>query len=264
MNAAKYYELTEDSYLFLCPQKSGHMNMGFWPATSLRDAQEQLVSRVLDFHTKNMDQMPKAIVDAGSGWGGSRKIFDSKFTGTPYIGVNSSPKQLSHAIALNKGISNTLYRFANIHDVASIDICNADTLISIEAAFHFPKKEELFPKIAAAGIRHLTIADICVEDKEVVTKFPLLAPALENAWSSHEYEKAFVSAGFAKPIEFDASRFIFEGWAKFLEGIDVNAFQGRRRLLRQFQEGFFQMYELSQKGLLTYKWFHTKRIGGAQ
>lgn len=259
MDGALYYQLTEESYFALCPELSGHMNMGLWPSQTLRQAQEKLVREVLSFHrSHSVDFISKGIVDAGCGWGGSRALFYELLPDVPYFGFNTSERQLSHSRERNKRIPNTNYYLKDIHEIDSF--CPADSLISIEAAFHFQRKRDLIGKLKRLAIQHVTLADIVVDKFEAIEKLDLLQPALSFAWSSEQYRKAFEQNGFRAAEIQDVSSRVFEGWSKYLHSIDSQTYRGRKRLLQQFQIGFHQMQELSVDKDIRYLWMHFEAI----
>lgn len=258
MDARTYYDLTEDSYRALCPFQSGHMNMGLWPESSLSAAQDALVESVIKFHKALSKTKPNAVIDGGSGWGGSRRFFFNQFPSSSYHGINVSQRQITVASEANIRIPNTTYHLMDIRDIHALESLRADAFFSIEAAFHFEKKEDLIKSLRQMAVRSVTIADICVEKPEDIARVPLVLPALRNGWSTKDYELAFRNTGYTLLGSENVSSQVFNGWSDHLFQIDDKKYAGRKRLLEQFRLGFRQMAELADQHALSYRWFHAE------
>src|SRR5689334_13740315 len=141
LTAQRYYDGTEGPYRALCPERSGHMNMGYWPAGSLREAQARLVQETA-LHCRERCPGLQSMVDAGSGWGGSARIFAGAFANLAYTGVNLSATQIEAARTANRDLEGVRYVQQDITAFAET-MAPVDAFVSIEAAFHFERKERL-------------------------------------------------------------------------------------------------------------------------
>jgi hypothetical protein len=236
-DAARYYRVTEGSFRALCPEASGHMNMGFWPAPGIREAQRALLRFALDRAAgwcSASSLTPRGILDLGSGWGGSRAVFDEVFPNTPYVGVNVSAEQVAAARRATAHVPRTEYIVGRVEDREALPWGRVDLLFSIEAAFHFADKASLLRDAAARGIKLATLFEICVEEPSVAAD-PLLAPSLQNAWSLRRYEQAFAEAGFGSVSTVDVSAEVFPGFLEYLETLDERSYRGRRAVLDQLR-----------------------------
>lgn len=253
-DAARYYRVTEDSFRALCPEASGHMNMGLWPARGLCDAQVALVRLALREAAARCGETaitPRGVLDLGSGWGASRAVFDEVFPRTPYVGVNLSREQVAAARLATAHVPQTEYVVGRVEDAGTLPWDRVDLLFSIEAAFHFEGKASLLFEAAARGIRLVTLLEICVEDPAVALD-PLLAPSLRNAWSLDRYERAFAGAGFAKVSAVDIGDRVFPGFLAYLEALDERAYRGRRAVLDQLRRATRRIATAAARGEIRY------------
>jgi len=250
----QYYRVTGASFRALCPESSGHMNMGLWPAPTLRAAQEGLVALALAHATSIFGERhdtPRAILDLGCGWGAARAVFQSSFPGVPYTGVSSAEEQIDAARELNALIPRTEYVCARVEEVGRLPWAQADLVTSIEAAFHFANKRELLGAAARHGARALVLAELCVEDPSVA-RDPLLVPSLRHAWSCAEYDRACVDAGFGRPRVDDIAPQVLPGFLAHLASIDEATYLGRRAILKQLRRATAALVEAAERGAVRY------------
>jgi hypothetical protein len=258
LDSSSYYRLTEEAYLALCPELGGHMNMGLWPAQNLYTAQSSLVQKFCEFLLRARMGMPTHIVDAGSGWGASRPIFELNFPKVPYIGINSSAKQVTHARLRAHNTPGTEYVLDRVENITKAKVEMNGTLVSVEAAFHFEDKGKLLLDLVNLGFEDFAIADICVRGQEIVKSNKLLA-ALWSAWTEDQYRSEALNAGFHNLKTENVSGEVFEGMAAYVESLNVNEFIGPGRLLRQFKTSFRIMADLFLKGNLSYVFIYGSR-----
>lgn len=255
----KYYRLTEDDYLALCPDKSSHMNMGLWPASSLKDAQQGLVFSFIKFIKENSKLDFENIIDAGSGWGGTRKYYAEFFPEVGYLGINTSQRQIIHSRKINKSFSNTDYIKSDIERVEELNLPSKSIFISLEAAFHFGEKAHIIDSLNRYhDIDEIFIGDLLVED-EVVKNDSYLRSALHNAFSFDQYEKAFKEAGFTISRRKNIGEHVFKGWSEYLNSVDVGSFKGQKKILKQFQIGFGNMLDYYQKEKIQYYFIFARK-----
>lgn len=251
----QYYRVTERSFRALCPEASGHMNMGLWPAASLRSAQERLVCHALEAArevlARRTDRQRHGLLDLGCGWGGSRRLFDRVFPGAPYFGVNSSYPQLETAREANRGILDTHYICANLDDAPALPWREVAAVFSIEAAFHFTSKQALLEAAAEHDLRCLAFLDVCIENPRVASD-PLLRPSLKNAWSTARYEAALAATQWARVEIEDLSARVFPGFSQHLEMLDERRYTGRRSLLDQLRRATTALARASALGDVRY------------
>jgi hypothetical protein len=253
-DAARYYRVTEDSFRALCPDASGHMNMGLWPARGLCDAQQALVRLALEEAAARCRETaitPRGVLDLGSGWGASRALFDEVFPRTPYVGVNLSREQVAAARRATAHVPETEYVVGRVEDRDAIPWYRVDLLFSIEAAFHFADKASLLAGAAARGIRLVTLLEICVEEP-AVAQDPLLAPSLKNAWSLDRYERAFDVAGFGRVSAKDLGPRVFPGFLGYLDALDERTYRGRRAVLDQLRRATRRIATAAARGEIRY------------
>jgi hypothetical protein len=254
-NASQYYRVTERSFRALCPEASGHMNMGLWPAPSLRLAQEQLVCHALDAAQRVLASQAaparKGLLDLGCGWGGSRRLFERFFPGRPYFGVNSSATQLEVAREANQDIPDTHYLLANIDDAPALPWERVSAVVSIEAAFHFADKQALVQAAAKHDVGCLSFLDICLEDPRVASD-PLLRPSLKHAWSTASYTSALASTNWSRVQIEDLNGRVFPAFSEYLETLDERSYSGRRPLLEQLRRATAALVRASALGDVRY------------
>jgi|SRR5579872_3193506 len=250
--AAKYYALTEGPYLQLCPDRSGYMNMGSWPALSLEDAQKKLIRELVSFRGSRNPKSPSLIVDAGSGWGAARKMFFELFPECKYIGINNSARQIAHARRVNSEIPFTEYKCMDIEEFCPEIFDGGSVLVAVEAAFHFECKEGVIAKMSHAGIEEVMLAEICSSRSLDVSADPLLKAPLRHCWTVDKYEEELRRNGYSEFSLVDVSNRTFEGFLNYLMTLDPQSMGSSRRLVRQFQKAFARMMELAVAGQLRY------------
>jgi hypothetical protein len=252
--AAQYYRVTGDSFRALCPEASGHMNMGLWPAPTLRAAQERLVGLALAkaaAWARGEPEAPKGILDLGSGWGGSRALFHETFPRTPYFGVNLAQDQVEVARAATAHLPHTEYVVARVEDATKVPWDKVDLLFSTEAAFHFEEKASILNEAGARGVRLVSLLEICVEDP-LVLEDPLLIPSLRHAWSTARYRTALDAAGLGRVEMSDHAADIFPGFLAYTEGLDPSAYRGRRAILDQLVRATRALVHAAERGQVRY------------
>tara|TARA_B100001094_G_scaffold267568_1_gene270912 strand:- start:31 stop:849 length:819 start_codon:yes stop_codon:yes gene_type:complete len=255
--ARRYYDATEDSYLNLCPQQTSMMNMGLWPSETLEEAQQKLIIKTILYFKEQTSTTPQMILEAGSGWGGTRRFFQEAFPDTPYIGVNQSKEQILHAEKFNSGIEHTRYLESYIENVIEKLPLNQtyDTFFSIEAAFHFEEKDTLYSQFINNGTNNFVLAEICLSSRQSIAKERLLRSALNQAWTKKEYLSFFTEKGFEHQCT-DISSDVFEGIAQYTQTVSPTEFKGDKRVLRQLAESFNLMHKLAENGQIQYHLFH--------
>src|SRR6478609_2235782 len=135
----QYYRLTGASFRALCPEKSGHMNMGLWPASTLRGAQEDLIGVAFRAGCEILDRhgvaRPRGVLDLGCGWGGTGKLWAETFPLVPYFGINASGEQVIAARDLaRQGARAEQVRYLLAHaEDGDLPWAKVDLAISIEA-----------------------------------------------------------------------------------------------------------------------------------
>lgn len=246
--AARYYALTGRSYRALCPERSGHMNMGYWPAPSLRAAQESLVRATAAHCLQRMPTL-RSVLDAGSGWGGSARLFCEMISGVRYLGVNVTAEQVEYAREANADLADVRYAHGAIEEFAR-DMEPVDCCVSIEAAFHFEAKELLLARLRDK-VKLLTFMDICVEDPAPIRDNPLLS-ALCNAWSSARYREALGDAGYRALEMEDVSDRTFASFSSHLSAQRPAGYDESAAILRQFRAAFRELSVLQRGRALRY------------
>jgi hypothetical protein len=255
-NPEQYYRVTGDSFRALCPEASGHMNMGLWPAPTLREAQVALVRFAVEETAarcarRHGEGPPRGALDLGSGWGGSRELFHEVLPRTPYFGINSSREQVDVARRATAHVPGTEYIVGRAEDPGTVPWDRVDLLFAIEAAFHFEDKTVVLREAAARGVKQLTFLEICVEEPSVVDD-PLLAPSLRNAWSVGRYHTALSAAGFRDVTTDDVGSRVFPGFLGYIEAIDERAYNGRRRVLDQLRRATRAIASAAERGGIRY------------
>ena len=247
--AAAYYEGTEHSYRTLCPKLSGHMNMGIWPADTLCSAQEALIQKGLSRAFASGVSI-NSIVDAGSGWGGTRRLVNSIFPFASYTGVNVSQIQIEAARSHNALIKRTDYKHAAVEEFVRSE-WQSGLFMSVEAAFHFENKASLFCDVSERT-QSMLLFDICVADDDKVKQSSLLKPAIGQAWSVEDYRNELPRCGFKNVEIEDLSPLVFDGFRDYLRTVPLASYQGSAAVLRQFRLAFGRMAKLAEHGKLQY------------
>lgn len=262
IEAAKYYEIMEEPFRALCPDQSGFMNFGLWPAPSLRAAQEALVQATLDA-LKARQGAPARIAEAGSGWGAGRGLVARTFPGSAYVGINFSRNQVEHARRVNAAVPGTSYVESAVEAVTLETLGGpVDALFAVEAAIHFDKAK--FLNLARGwGVQALALAEILVEDMPALRRNPYASPALHRCWSMAEYEVGLKAAGFDRVTELDVTKAAFPGMAEHTARISAGTFASNPVILAQLKRAFADLSELAAAGKVRYVILAAER-GGEQ
>ena len=248
--ARQYYQKTETAFRDLCPEQSGHMNFGMWPAPSLRTAQENLIRAVIALYPTDRPP-PRKIVEAGSGWGGARALFHAAFPDAEYIGINMSARQVEWARELNHRIPNTSYHIGAIEDLPAAVLADADAFFAIEAAFHFKEKATLLHNLRRANIGVVAIADFVVSDRAAIAQNVILRRTMPHVWSAEQYGIGLKQAGYSEIHCHDVSQDVFAGLANFLAARKERG-EMNGMIERQLTAAAHDMACLSADGALSY------------
>lgn len=251
MSAAKYYEIMERPFQALCPERSGYMNIGLWPAPTVAAAQGALVDAVLATLATHAPA-PRGLVEGGSGWGASRKHVGVRFPEASYVGINLSAEQVAAARAANARWPRTTYLHAPIEALDSLDLHDADAFFAVEAAIHFKGKDRLLKVLAERGVKAVALGEIVVRDMPAVLANPYLAPALHQCWSLEAYQAALTDAGFTRQTCDDVTAAVFRGMVGYAAAIDVETYPENPEILRQLQCAFGELAALAERGALAY------------
>jgi hypothetical protein len=251
--AQQYYRLTGSSFRALCPEKSGHMNMGLWPAPTLRAAQEDLIALAFGAAAKLYDRQaiacPRGVIDLGCGWGGTGRLWAEAFPFVPYLGVNASSEQVATARSCARPTDQVRYLVARAEE-DRVPWKSADLAISIEAMFHFVDKARIIEAMTP-HVKGAVLLEICVENRQVIDN-PLLTPSLHSAWTTTRYEQAFAQNGWSAVRFEDIGSRVFDGFLDYARSIDEAFYDGRRAILRQLIEASQALAEAHARGDLRY------------
>jgi len=252
----QYYRLTGASFRALCPEKSGHMNMGLWPAATLRAGQEGLIGLAFRSACELLDRQgiarPRGVLDLGCGWGGTGRLWSEAFPLVPYFGVNASAEQVAAARAHTRQSARSeqiRYLLARAED-DDLPWAEVDLAISIEAMFHFADKARIIQAMTP-HVKGAVLLEICVENRRVIDN-PLLTPSLHSAWTTAQYAQAFAGNGWSRVRIDDIGTNVFDGFLEYVRAIDEAAYDGRRAILRQLVEASQALAEAHARGDLRY------------
>lgn len=253
--ADAYYAMMAKSFRALCPDDSCHMNVGLWPASSLRCAQESMIERTLSLGAELVGGPIRSVADAGGGWGGTRAIVERLFPGAAYRGVNLASEQVDHAARINESLPNTRFVVGRVEDPEiAAQWLFGDLLVSVEAAFHFEDKAALLGRARERGVRAVSFAEILVEDLAPIVSHRLLASSLRHAWSRAQYQKTLAALDADVSIVRAPGRPLAD-FAAHVTALDADAFVqrgGRRGLLEQLRRAFSELARLEWAGLVEY------------
>lgn len=248
--AIAYYRQTGASYRALCPGRSGHMNMGYWPAESLKHAQAALVQDAVDAVRERVPDC-RQLVDGGSGWGASARAFIGDNPSLCYVGVNVCADQVAAASALNRDLGDAVsYVEDDIVNHVS-GMAAADAFVAIEAAHHFVDKAKLFTALRGR-VRALVLLEICVEDDTFVQNDPLFRAGLGEAYSTEQYASLLSRLHFSRVTFDDVSARVFGGFANYLATWDRSGFDASPAVLRQFRHAFAKLARAAESGRVRY------------
>jgi hypothetical protein len=250
-----YYRLTEDSYFHLDPATTPFMNLGWWPAERIVEAQKALTYNFLS-HTKaswpHEIQSVLKLLEIGPGWGGSLNAVKSLFPDVEYHGLNSSESQINYARRMSDGQPNTYYHHGFDEDSTVLSDVHFNAMIGIESLLHIRNKDAFFSRQHARGIRHISLAEIVVEEKKIIEANNLFRPSLDHTFSTNEYIQTLSQAGYSDINFLDVSIHVFDGWEKALKAIDEETFKSNRRVLRQFVEAYSSINIFAKLGKIKY------------
>ncbi len=191
-------------------ENSKYYNVGLWDESiaSQKNACENLVRYLLQKHSGNKE----TLLDVGCGQGSVCNYIEQNKWYQEITGINISEEQINCCKVLNK---NCLFE--------TMDACNMkfkensfDTIISIEAALHFPSRSQFLNKafeiLKPNGT--IVIADFLFE-KKLNKGIQWMTPN-SNIISSEEYKELFAKMGFRDISSEDATD---KTWIPYLNNL---------------------------------------------
>lgn len=141
-------------------EDSGFADFGYWDenTTGTRQACENLTAKLLDF----LPEKSGSILDVACGRGGTTRSVLEHFSPSDVTAINFSEKQLESARINAPGCTFTVMDATDLR----FDPESFDNVICVEAAFHFPTREEFFGEVLRVlkpGGR-LLIADVLMAE----------------------------------------------------------------------------------------------------
>lgn len=215
-DAKMYDQIVEEYY-----DHSGFLNFGYWnhETANAKEASEKLMAKLLDLQPDKEG----TILDVACGKGATSKFLLNYYEPHQITGINISKKQLDSCRNLVPDARFLLMDAVDLQFPAD----SFDTLICVEAAFHFKTRQQFFGEsykiLKPGGCLILSDALISGRNKE---NRPHLPP--ENFIDNLDQYKSLLSqAGFQKVSVFDTTQECFHGgfWSvvrfihgKFLDG----------------------------------------------
>lgn len=200
--ASRYDDVMRQPWVSAHFGDSGFFNTGWWGggAHGQAEACEALVERLGDA----IDPRARTIVDAGCGLGATTRALRRRFPGARVIGVNLSVGQLA-----GSGASFCAMDAARLALASS----SADAVISVEAAFHFDRREDFFAEawrvLRPGGI--LVMSDMLFARRAAIGAW--MVPEANDV-DPARYETLLRRAGFVHVAIDDATA---ECWLPFCE-----------------------------------------------
>lgn len=254
-DAVRYYRLTEEEYRLLARETTPFMNLGLWPAPSVVQAQERLAEELVRYAQpwiQARNHAPLSLMEGGSGWGGSRAVLAGFFPEARYCGINCSARQIAYAERLNQYYPQTRYVHGFMEELPRLGLPAADAFFALESVLHVRDKEQLLADLASLRIPVLALAEICLEDKNILDRYSLFNPSLRYTWSQADYERALSRSAYHDFEMQDLSGSVFAGWSEYLDSIEATEFQGRKKILEQFKASYAALAELAEAGQVRY------------
>lgn len=130
-----------------------HMHLGWFAPgddggdEALGRAQTAMVERHLHHAAMQNDSV---VADIGCGLGGTLRILNARHSGTRLIGVNIDPRQLAVAQRLTASNGNSLEWITADAAAFATPGLSCDTVLSVEAMFHFPDIAGFLQAVARA------------------------------------------------------------------------------------------------------------------
>ncbi|MFA8440310.1 cyclopropane-fatty-acyl-phospholipid synthase family protein [Yoonia sp.] len=154
-----------------------HVHLGYWgqgAASDWRTAQEAMT----DLHLDALDlQDGQTVIDVGCGIGGSLRLANARLLNSRLVGVNIDPRQLAICETHEATGANRLEWLECDAGAVPIGDCSVDRILSLEAMFHFPARQDFLSEAARmlrpAGV--LVCSDIVFGTPRKTTEARLLA-----------------------------------------------------------------------------------------
>lgn len=260
----QYYRLTEQTYKLLDRDGTDFMNLGLWPAESIREAQGKIYSKIFSLIASQMQSsnpFPYHFVELGCGFGGGVEIFKNFFPQSSYEGINSSANQI--AFCQTKYAGQQQIQFMNgfyesyIHSNSQKPTC----VFGVESLLHCENRELVFEMIQKSGFKYIALADILLKDQESKA-CPLFHPALSFAADFNEYQNLFEKFGYELLIDLDATEDVFPPWAHALTHLTPPLSGVHKRVKQQFIDSYTTLANLGRNGKAKYVFLIAKRKQG--
>ncbi|MFE7132683.1 class I SAM-dependent methyltransferase [Streptomyces sp. NPDC057638] len=241
----------------------GFINFGYWRALDLSGAigeaerirsQEDLYRHVLDA-AGPPDRASVLEVGCGLGMGGVVTL--REYHPATVTGMDIHPDQLrraraTHADLLRREPERLRFVQGAAEDMPVADAA-FDTVISVEAAQHFPDLDAfaretarvLRPGGRVALASFFTVDDAPGRPAQLAALLETFANGLDIARPLTALTSAFGSAGFTQVRTESIGRYVWQGWDRWLDRSSWGPGTWPRNFLRAYEEGILDYYVIT-------------------
>lgn len=205
-DAAEHYNQIGNQ-IFLTTRLGPTLNQGFWKGIKKRDSEAQAQANINMFTKVAKHSKINAadhILDVGCGFGTFCNMLKKEYKANQVTGLNISDHQVDYAKNKYKDIPNMKFVKGSA-TCMPFDAHSFDKVVSVEAAFHFPTREEFVKealRVLKPGGRFVMVDVLCPKPTSIWEKIQSffiqrgVQTPIENFYDIKEFDSKIKAAGF--------------------------------------------------------------------